>query len=80
MNLDDALAKTATDKGPQSNLDRLLDAVNDDQRAQIVAKLESDIGLNHMQRALTLLARHHGVISGDRASVSAESIKKWRRR
>lgn len=80
MNLDEALAATSIERGPQSHLEQLLhqlEADEDERAAAIRAALASNAEANHLGRALTLIARDAGVV-GDRSSISGASIRKWR--
>ena len=77
MNFTDALERTDTRRGPSSNLAKLLSKLDDADRREIEDALQSDVSLYHLQRALTLLAKHHGVIAGEE-TITVESIKKRR--
>ena len=78
MNLQEALQQTAPRKGPSSTIDKLLDAVNGPERDAIVNALnDGKIQQTHLGRALTLVARDHGVI-GSTSSITGQAVGKWR--
>ena len=77
MRFADALTQAATVRGPRSTLERLLTVVDDTERAEIEDALRSKLETSHLAKALTLLAREHGLIVGNSA-VTTESVKKWR--
>ena len=78
MDLSTALTETAPRKGPQSQIDKLLDAL-DAAGAQDVRNALRDDSLQaaHLGRALTKLAHHHNVI-GETSSIDGSAVQSWR--
>ena len=77
MNIEDALEQTRPKHGPTSNLHKLLASLDDDARTKVESEIRTNPSPHHLQKALTLLAKHHRVISGDE-TITVESIKKRR--
>lgn len=78
MNLAEALTATTVERGPRSYLEKLIDHLDGDPRLeQVMAAITGNAEANHLGRALTLIARHDGVIAKD-STISGQSIQKWR--
>jgi hypothetical protein len=77
MDLLEALEQTDTARGPRSNLEHLLEDLGGDLLDQVLTELRGQRQAAHLARALTLIAQKNGVI-GDKATISGQSITKWR--
>jgi hypothetical protein len=78
MDLSEALAQTATDKGPSSYLEKYLaDAEGTPQAEAVLRELAGSRQAAWVARAVTLLAQERGTIPKD-ASISGQSVTKWR--
>lgn len=77
LDLDDFLTATAPQTRNKSHVSLLLEALDDEKRARVLAELRSDRESAWLGRALTQMAHAAGVIPTDRR-VSAQAVRDWR--